>query len=277
MNQNVVYDIGMSNGDDTAYYLSLGYNVVAVEAIPDLVRKAEKRFKQFIESGRLKIVNVGIAENEGRVNFYVNKYDSGWSSFHLHLANRGNIGYDVVAIETKSLNQVISEYGNPYYVKVDIEGYDMVALNSLFACEEKPMFLSVELFDLNGIQLLQQLGYKKFKIIDQQSLLPLELPESVEYSTFNRLNVFKSSKNFFLRVVRKIFGPFIINKMEKKFKRNFKYSHTLGTSGPFGDDGFGIWHSFDEIQIIYQDYKSRFEQTSGGKEFGWWIDLHATL
>ena len=277
MEQNLVYDIGMNDGDDTAYYLSLGYNVVAVEAIPDLVLKAEKRFKHFIESGRLKIVNVGIAEKDGLVNFYVNKYDSGWSSFHLHLANRGNRGYDVIEIETKSLNQVISEYGTPYYVKVDIEGYDIVALNSLFACKEKPMYLSVELYDLNGIKLLEQLGYKNFKIIDQQSFLPLELPETFEYYTFKKLNVFKSSKNFFFRVVRKLFGSFIIKKLEARFKRNFKYSHTLGTSGPFGSHGFGKWHSYDEIQNVFQNYKSRFEQTSGGKEFGWWIDLHATL
>ncbi len=34
---DLVYDIGMNNGDDTAYYLSLGFRTVAIEANPELV------------------------------------------------------------------------------------------------------------------------------------------------------------------------------------------------------------------------------------------------
>ena len=34
---NLVFDIGLNNGDDTAYYLHLGYRVIGVEANPLLV------------------------------------------------------------------------------------------------------------------------------------------------------------------------------------------------------------------------------------------------
>jgi len=34
---DLVYDVGMNNGDDTAYYLSLGFRVIAIEANPELV------------------------------------------------------------------------------------------------------------------------------------------------------------------------------------------------------------------------------------------------
>ena len=37
MEKNLIYDVGMSNGDDTAYYLHRGFRVVAIEANPLLV------------------------------------------------------------------------------------------------------------------------------------------------------------------------------------------------------------------------------------------------
>ena len=36
MQNDVIFDVGMNNGDDTAYYLHLGCRVVAVEADPVL-------------------------------------------------------------------------------------------------------------------------------------------------------------------------------------------------------------------------------------------------
>jgi hypothetical protein len=44
-NRNLVYDVGMNNGDDTAHYLECGYRVVAIEADPLLVRNARQRFE----------------------------------------------------------------------------------------------------------------------------------------------------------------------------------------------------------------------------------------
>ena len=35
--ENLVFDIGLNRGQDTANYLAKGYNVVAVEANPELV------------------------------------------------------------------------------------------------------------------------------------------------------------------------------------------------------------------------------------------------
>ncbi len=45
-----IIDLGMNNGDDTAFYLAKGYNVVAVEANPHLVAAARVRFAKDIAS-----------------------------------------------------------------------------------------------------------------------------------------------------------------------------------------------------------------------------------
>ena len=46
MDRSLVYDVGMNNGDDTAYYLHLGYRVVAIDADPTLIERAKLRFEQ---------------------------------------------------------------------------------------------------------------------------------------------------------------------------------------------------------------------------------------
>jgi hypothetical protein len=53
---DLVYDVGMNNGDDTAYYLSLGFRVVAIDANPELVEQAKSRFANEIASQRLIIL-----------------------------------------------------------------------------------------------------------------------------------------------------------------------------------------------------------------------------
>ena len=92
MNSNLIYDIGMNNGDDTTFYLSLGYRVIAVEAAPNLADKAAVRFKSFIEDNKLEILNIGISDIDGSMPFYINKHDSGWSSFNMDLGMRGGSG-----------------------------------------------------------------------------------------------------------------------------------------------------------------------------------------
>jgi hypothetical protein len=40
---DLIYDVGMNNGDDTAYYLSRGFRVIAIEASPVMVEDASRR------------------------------------------------------------------------------------------------------------------------------------------------------------------------------------------------------------------------------------------
>ena len=67
--QDLIYDVGMHNGDDTAYYLHKGFRVVAIEANPVCVQACEKRFADAIRLGRLRIINVGITRERGEAEF----------------------------------------------------------------------------------------------------------------------------------------------------------------------------------------------------------------
>src|SRR4051794_19060733 len=100
MIENLIYDVGMNNGEDTAYYLSLGYNVIAIDASPDLVTKAQSVFSNEINKNQLEILNIGIASEEGVLDFYLNKLDSVWNSFDINIAGRGGSGFETIKVKT---------------------------------------------------------------------------------------------------------------------------------------------------------------------------------
>jgi FkbM family methyltransferase len=65
---SLVYDVGMFNGDDTAYYLKKGFRVVGIEANPHLIPKLTERFVAEIEQKQLVIENVAVARVDGDVH-----------------------------------------------------------------------------------------------------------------------------------------------------------------------------------------------------------------
>ena len=76
----IIYDVGMHNGDDTAYYLQKGCKVVAIEADPALCEQARRRFAERLGDG-LEILNIGIAKEPGELDFFVHRRSSVLSTF----------------------------------------------------------------------------------------------------------------------------------------------------------------------------------------------------
>jgi FkbM family methyltransferase len=88
-----IFDIGMYDGADTAYYLECGYHVVAVEANPGLVDNAKRRFGAEIASGQLTCVNAAISPNGEEVELALCGQDLSSSSlFSDRIAHRQPIG-----------------------------------------------------------------------------------------------------------------------------------------------------------------------------------------
>ena len=66
-----IFDVGMYDASDTIYYLEEGYKVVAVEANPALVRRAETMLSSYIASGQLQILNAAISDTNEAVQLVV--------------------------------------------------------------------------------------------------------------------------------------------------------------------------------------------------------------
>ena len=62
---DLIFDIGLYDGDDTAYYLHQGYRVVAVDANPYMIEGGKQRFAAEIKAGRLTLVNHAISTSGG--------------------------------------------------------------------------------------------------------------------------------------------------------------------------------------------------------------------
>jgi FkbM family methyltransferase len=273
--ESLIYDVGMHNGDDTAHYLHLGYNVLAIDASPDLVTKATARFKKFIDDGKLTILNIGIADIEGHLEFYQNKKNSVWNSFHKEVGTHNDAEAEVITVATKQIAQVVEEFGMPHYMKIDIEGNDVTCLDSLLRYGKKPNYISVELSNLELIAKLQQLGYSKFRIVEQTFFLPLEVPELKEFRVMRKHTRFRRSMSFPIRVVRKLFGKNINSYFDSKYKYWYKYEYPFGSSGPFGEPLLGRWLGYQEAIDTYNHYKNEYVQSDSG--FDYWVDVHATV
>ena len=63
---------------------------------------------------------------------------------------------------------VLAEYGCPYYLKVDVEGYDGIILEQLAQTSHRPRYLSAENGPPEILECMIGMGYDAFKWIDQR-------------------------------------------------------------------------------------------------------------
>lgn len=177
--KNLIYDVGMHQGQDTDFYLKKGFEVVGFEANPANVEFCKQRFAQAIDSGRLIIVEGAIVENaaiDQKVRFYLNKNHSFWGSTADDWAYRNEVmgtTNEMIEVGTVNFGQIIERYGMPFYLKADIVGSETICLRALLAFESKPEYISIRsekvIFErlLEEFRLFEQLGYNRFKSIQQ--------------------------------------------------------------------------------------------------------------
>jgi FkbM family methyltransferase len=128
MDKQLIYDVGMCDGSDTAHYLSKGFRVVSIEANPVLAERGKRIFDSAIKSGQLTILNIGIDERTGNIPFYVNERRAEWSSFVKEIGCRNGTPCHSILVNSNRMEDVLKQYGVPYYLKIDIEGHDHLCL-----------------------------------------------------------------------------------------------------------------------------------------------------
>ena len=163
---DLIFDVGMNNGDDTAYYLFKGYRVIAIEADPTLIDAARARFADAIRNGRLELVNAAIGAGEGVADFWICDEKREWNSFDRRFAAREGLPHHAIPVKCCRFRSLLSQYGTPHYLKIDIEGHDHYCLEDLDA-QDLPRYVSVEMGPLESLLMLRDLGYTGFKLITQ--------------------------------------------------------------------------------------------------------------
>jgi FkbM family methyltransferase len=253
MNEALIFDIGMHDGRDSAYYLSKGYRVVAIEANPVLAEEAQQRLPQEIKTGRLTVLNVGIAGSGSTATFWVNELNTEHSSFiKEHGCRRGSPCHPI-EVQTSRLRPILEEYGVPYYMKIDIERHDGLCLEDLDP-HDLPTYISIEAHSLSYLNRLAELGYRRFKVVDQTAH-GMPPRRSTNETFFGRLRGFVWYETN--RVRRKVRGT------------------GFGQSGPFGEETVGPWRTIDEVASDWSHF-DRQERKRGTLNMRGWYDFHAS-
>lgn len=246
----LVFDLGMYDASDTEYYLESGHRVVAVEANPALADAARRRLSSYVESGQLKIVNAAISTDDKPVELTLSAEDLGSSSvFQEKVATRAPLAtFKVPGITTAAL---IEQFGIPYYLKVDIEGADRLAVLALTP-KTRPEYVSFEIGD-DFEPLLDHLcaiGCSQFRAINQYNLRDLFSENSLaEYWSLKMLSAF----------------GFREPQLVRRSGRFFKLGHSSGP-GPWVSGG--AWRSRDDLM-------RRWRQPKQSDHRNVWYDLHA--
>lgn len=225
LQEDLIFDIGFHNGEDTDFYLKKGFRVLAVEANPHLHAAGVQRFRQQIESGQLTLVNVAIAEADGPIRFFINRRVTEWGTTSQEFAARNvrlGAASDEISVLGMRFERILGDFGVPYYLKIDIEGADLLCLRGLHQCGKQPTHVSLESTKtswaglLSEFQQLRALGYHRFKVVSQEGVPHQACPNP----------------------------PWEGEYVQHRFMR--------GSSGAFGDEAPGEWLSEREALARYR-------------------------
>ncbi len=248
----IIFDIGMYDCADTAYYLALGNRVVAVEANPQFVQRAHDRFHAEIESGQLIVVNAAISTDTRPVTLVLSGDDLGASSlFPKRIEGRQPIAS--ITVPGLPIADLLARHGVPHYLKIDIEGADRLCVLNL-RVDARPQFLSFEVGpDAEElIEHVRSIGYSRFKIINQISFRELD-----------------NERRLWDRVILRITEKLGLAE-PRMIRRTGRFFVSGRSSGPVPWRSDGRWRNGKDTLMRWRRRVSTGTTTA-------WYDIHATF
>ncbi|HWD19963.1 MAG TPA: FkbM family methyltransferase [Verrucomicrobiae bacterium] len=197
----LIFDIGANRGVKTGIFLKLGARVVAVDPDDSNQNVLREKFLDYrLFKKPVTIVGKAVSDKNGVDTFFVDEPGSAKNTLNhkwveilqqddkrfgknLHFDNRK----EVVTI---TLDDLIKTHGEPYFVKIDVEGHEPSVLAGL----KRPVpFLSFEVnlpeFRAEGLKCIELLGAVaptgKFNYADDQ--LKLVSPQWLSVDEFRRV------------------------------------------------------------------------------------------
>jgi FkbM family methyltransferase len=174
---DLIFDIGMSEGNDSEFYLAKGFRVVGVEADVKTYFELCQRFSKEISAGRLKIENFAASDSaDNLVEFFHHDLYQGLSGLSRGRAEFKEGNFTSYFVSTINWPTLVARHGVPYYLKIDIEGAEAPFLSSMVGSDILPTYISVECYSLAPVEALYNLGYRHFKLVDQDAPGGFSLP-----------------------------------------------------------------------------------------------------
>jgi len=188
---DLIYDVGMYRGEDSEFYLRKGFRVIGFEADPDLAELCRRRLARFVQGGKLTVVEGAIVDSaclgadQKSIRFFKGDDVSAWGTIHQAWAERNEqLGESIVAVAVPvtDFREALATYGIPRYMKIDIEGSDLLCLAALSHFKHRPDYISIESNKTafsklrNEIEMMSELGYTRFKAVEQSRIPTKQSP-----------------------------------------------------------------------------------------------------
>ena len=255
----LIFDVGVCDGADSAYYLTQAERVVGVEANPLACAALRDRFAAEIAQGRYILEEVGVADEPGELAFWVCDDNPHWSSFLREIASRQGSRHHEVRVPAVRFESLVRRHGVPDYCKIDIEGHDVLCLRQLEP-EIAPPYISVEM-DHGGdlIAEMVRLDYQGFKIISQRTLSPASPGlASLVYPLPDKI------KSLLRRADQKLRGR----------RYDGGWTFPFGASGAFAEKTPGRWLPASPARRVCAALAS-LDRRHHGRGLEDWFDIHA--
>jgi FkbM family methyltransferase len=133
---DLVFDVGAHAGNHVRSLLALGCRVVAIEPQPDFTRVLRLFFGR---SPSVTILAAGVADRAGRAELSISERTPTVTSLALDWRDARSRDTDFaqvrwnrsVEIDVTTLDALVAQYGEPAFVKLDVEGSEPAALAGL--------------------------------------------------------------------------------------------------------------------------------------------------
>ncbi len=144
-----VFDIGANKGNKTKALLQLGFIVIALEPEKNSISTLKYRYGK---NPKVKIIEKGVSSEEGFTEIYITQARSGLNTMNtkwkdsLQNEEKNRWGKQVdfkesYKVPLTTLENLYSEFGMPYFIKIDVEGYELEVIKGM---KSLPAYISFE-------------------------------------------------------------------------------------------------------------------------------------
>lgn len=175
---DLVFDVGANYGNRVEIFQKLNAKIVAVEPQKKCVDYLKSKFKN------ISIENVGLGSKNEIKTFYeadssvLSTFSNDYIKKVQNTRHKSSVWSKSIDIEIKTLEMLIEKYGEPKFIKVDVEGFELEVFKGL---KHKSGIVSFE-YNIPELQeemiaCMQQLnniGYEWFNFSKGETLIMSE-------------------------------------------------------------------------------------------------------